>query len=607
MRSFLSAESAQPFPATEAELFSAEFFFELQQYLAVMTKGLRNNAMVALEVVETKLRELFVREFEVWSSERYFTKKNTAEFISDLIPFFDEYAALMPVVTYKYGPNGIQEGYTESMSDIAYNFIGKLEALGLATERAVLEWRVAQTVENWMANDELEVGDMLVGASPRGLRSELYPGKHKKNYIFWNIFVKTVDGFELRQYRSYDPNKLLPQLQNQLLDLHGTEVFATQTPKKADHQTINRLVTLSNIVTEHIEQIIYQHKQKWSVDIDKDLPKLDAVEYHAQVQQMTDLCVQELRTLMAAESDSHLASLQLDELIATVKIALHKWVETHALNYQSDEEDYELNAEELKEVWQTKLAKEDGQKLDEGQRSLLKNFTSMTKLNPHLPLRGLLSWGHCITGTPFSMSAQILKLQNVQLKSLAGVQMSGAELSMSLSSEEKAALANELAELIQVSVHGEIWYVPADYLDEPGCYWDESLQSVVGPCGIPLAQDTLAMNEATYNYLMSQLVEQDLAQDSDLDVTQKHSAISLYRLIESRLFRSSIGIDNWINDNVLASQKESLGPELKKLHQQLTSSLNPLLFLHGIVKKLIMNNETSLIEKITGECSPAAA
>lgn len=395
---------------------------------------------------------LFPQKNKLWSSKRYFhaaalNKEHSAttapliqnELQADMQSFFDEFAALMPVVAYSYGLNGIQNGYSQSMGEIANHHLAEQNLKNLPTERAQMEVAVAQTIESWMKSEHTEVGSRLLAISPRGTKPEGYPGLNKKNYVFINIFEKDDNGFLLRQYRSYDPNDKLPIVQAQVLStLPSSEVYASPTQyKRKDLQTINTLISLEpQIDLARIESIIYADKKDWAVDIDVQLPKLDAHSYHRVVSQAINFCLQQFSEMTASDSIPDTAIQDFDILLTTVKDSLTKWVETHALNYESKEEAHSLDFDTILAVWQTRCAKENGEQLNKEQHHLLKGFENITALNPSLPLKGLTSWAHCIVGTPTSL----LKLQNPEmLNALKMNQLSHGELANFIG-KERAAL-----------------------------------------------------------------------------------------------------------------------------------------------------------------------
>ena len=261
-----------------------------------------------------------------------------------------------------------------------------------------------------------------------------------------------------------------------------------------------------------------------------------------------------------------------------------------------------IDENELEEVWLAEVALDEGKALSASQQSLLSKFKNVTKLNPGLPLKGMMSWGHCLAGSPFSMSAQVLKMNGLKMNAI-GMNAGGLENGLAaLNTQEKDQLAAELAQLTRITVNEEVWYVPADYLDEPGCYWDEAQDCVVGPCGIPLSQDSLARTEAEFDTLMKYLVKQDFANDPELDVEQKISAIHLYDLLENKLCKSSIGIDGWINNNIAVTETDDLGEKLRALHEQMESNSNPLLYLYTTVRDLIVDNQKEEIDEYIKEC-----
>lgn len=382
--------------------------------------GLFNFSLLESSPFSTK-----TQKNKLWTSQRYVeagalqTKPNPdhspilRELSVDLQSFFDEHAALMSVVKYDYGPNGIQNGYSQSMAEIAQHHLEFQQLNDLPLERASLELAVAQTVEAWMADEQVEVGARLASISPRGTKPEGYPGLDLRNYALVNVFEKTKDGFVLQQYRSYDPNQYFPQLQDKLLEsCSGKLLLAAQPHTRQDLTTINSLVEVPpTFDLSQIEHLVYAHKKKWKVNIDTQLPKLDLAQYQALTNQTVQFCLKEFEQLLEKSADTETTIKHFDLLILTVKESVTKWTETHAQNYEQTEDTHELNFDQIKVTWQARCAQADGQHMTKEQKSLLKKFENVTALNPALPLQKMTSWAHCIVGSPTSL----LKLQNPKL------------------------------------------------------------------------------------------------------------------------------------------------------------------------------------------------
>lgn len=554
----------------------------------------------------------------LWSSKRYFAAKELAspsqenqevlhkQLAVDLRSFFDEYAAFMPVVRYDYGINGMMNGYSQSMTEIAANHLDDLIEKGMPLERASAELAVAQAVESWMRTPNLPVGERYLAISPRGSKAEGYPGLNQKNYIFINIFEKTETGFALQQYRSYEPNADLPALQKKLRQTTNgrfTPALAAE-PIRQDLQVISNLMHISTSASlAEIESILFENKHKWPVKIEK-LPQLNAQRYQQELSAVIVFCLQQFDALTTADHETKSMIDQYDLLITTVKEYFIKWVEDHASNYHKElPADYSLKFEEIKSVWEIKAAQEEGQKISGEEKKLLKHFKTVTALNPSLPLRGLTSWAHCITGTPFSATTKLMNLRLNQLSATNILSLNQQSLTevLSMNEKEKKELQNQLLTLIRIQVGPEGWYVPADYLAEPGCYWDEATKQAFGPCHIPLNQDPLVMTEAEYAAVMAALFAEDLENDPSLSLEEKVFGKQLLKKLQAKLFKASIGLDTLINNDLL-DISASLGPTLNQLKHELYESLNPALQLILYLKQLLSNHETETLEALEEEC-----
>lgn len=396
---------------------------------------------------------LFEKKVKLWSSKRYveaalLTKHNLAEtrpqILNELRPdlksFLDEYAALLPVVKYEYGPQGMKNGYSQSMVQIAQHHLQEQELKGLPIDRAVMEVSVAETIEQWMHTPDLPLGSKIISVSPRGSKEEGYPGQNQKNYIFINVFEKTETGFLFQQYRSYDSLDETFQFQEALhKKLGGTRKYATQLPQqRKDLHAIASLVTLEPTVPlSAIEPFIYAHKDSWPVDIDTELPKLDWAAYSDISAQTVEFCLQQFIELTDDPNFSGKACEHYTLLINTVKESLIKWVETHALNYESKQKDHQMDFDQILAVWKAKCASSDGKKLDDKQKDILEKFKNATALDPSLPLKNLSSWAHCIVGSPASLLKNIDMLNAVKANNLSHAQIS------QLIGKERAALWKE--------------------------------------------------------------------------------------------------------------------------------------------------------------------
>lgn len=398
---------------------------------------------------------IFDQKVKLWSSKRYveaahFHQDNLSEKLppiinelqTDLQSFFDEYAALLPRVKYEYGTSGMKNGYTQSMVQVAQHHLEEQELKNLPTERAMMEVSVAQAVESWMSTPDLPPGSKIVCISPRGSKQEGYPGQNKMNYIFVNVFEKKHDGFVLHQYRSYDTLDQSVQLQSLLVNEEtGSLQYAAPLPQpRKDLHVIASLVKCSpEIALSDIESYIYAHKQSWAVDVESELPQLDWNNYAAVSRQAVELCLQQFTELTNDSAVSTQTEEHFTLLVTTIKESLIKWVETHALNYESKGARHQLEFDQVLSVWKARCSQVDGKKLDSEQKTLIDTFKNATALDASLPLKGLSSWAHCIVGSPTSL----INLNNIEMmQALKGNHLSQAQITQ-LIGAERASLWHE--------------------------------------------------------------------------------------------------------------------------------------------------------------------
>lgn len=565
------------------------------------------------KIIQEKLHqahELLTRKrpAQLWSSERYFAAgalsqesdehaQVTAQLRADMRSFFDEYALLRPAVTYQYGPSGMQDGYSESMSQIARNFITALEKSGQPVERAYRDLHTSEYIERWMLSPETQPGEMVLTISPRD--SVGYPGLDERNYIFINIFEKSADsGFLLKQYRSYEPQKMLALLQSNLAESTGGRlVQVDETPTLlAAHAVATTVLhlppesSLSKILTE-----VYARKATWKTNIDTQLPKLPEAESAEVLTQVVAFCEAQFQHIMQLDTiDIQTKNKCFDQLISTVREHFLKWTETHALNYDlsTKTEPFELDFAALAVVFQASIKEATGVKVTPEEKKLQKALSAATKLSALLPLKQTASWAHCIAGTPTSL----LKLQNVlQLPGMGGGISLSPEFAKQylalLSSAEKHALQIRLAAATTtVIVEGQVWHVPPSYLTGKGCFFDSEQDGVVGPCGILLSADDYAFSDEIYQQLTAEFEQQahvrELIADErrQLAVPEQNQATRLAVELQKLLLVSSISPEQFLQGEVLAKQERFLAyPVLQALYESLEATIDPLTHLELLV------------------------
>lgn len=576
-------------------------------WMRTLTEGLQN-----FKETVTSPR----KKHRIWTSQPYFdamalsTEAPQQELVlnqitANLESFFDEFAFLRAAVTYEYGPNGIRNGYGQSMSEVALNFLNYLKSVGAPIERAELELHVALYVEAWMNSPKIKKGEKLVFISPRGSEAEFYPGLDERNLVFLNIFEKTEKGFLLHQYRNYDPNKKLPELQERITAAgHGfTQRISSLYQGHPDHGTITTAIHLpattpiSTITTEN-----YRHKASWRMDIDKQLPSLSEAALKEQATAAIAFCCQEFVAMNHESLSQAEKSEAFDLLIEIVLNDLRKWAENAASNYDPQKQvEYAINLELDKQAWLIKRKKAKNEEISTEEKSLLQSVQSLTKLNPALPLSRAASFAHCIIGTPTSL----LKLQALapgNMLNVSGFSMEGS-LFAQMSPEERAHLRNELQQYVRVELNGEVWFVPPDYLTGKGCYIDPETGVAMGPCGIPLddPREGYAMRAEKYFQLLESLKEAAMPEELvGLSNNEQTEAINLFSLICKHILVSTTSLEKILLNDVVDTRRK-LPPQLEKVRKQVASSLDPIQTLLLTIVELYKYREKEKIEELEME------
>lgn len=487
----------------------------------------------------------------------------------DIRSLLEEYVAQRARLVYEYGPNGMRNGYTETMSQIAHNHVGYLESAGLGTARAKQEYAVAQAVEVWMATEDSSE-KYLVSISPRGMPAEGYPGYQLENYALINVYERTGHGtFVLRQFRSYDSNADLDGVQRQLVHncTGRIEDLPRVNPQHPELPLIARLLYLPEETSlSAITECVYQNKADWVVDIDKQLPDLPLEAYLEQQTALVTYCLDQFSQLyLDKQLSSEQISMLFDGLIELSISKLAKWVDDHAQNYDhSVDQPYQLDLQELDTAWTVQRKELLGVSLSTQERSVLDQFAATTQLAAGSPMGRLMSMAHCITGTPLSVIRPDI-LNAIQLNQLTHSQL------VNVIGAERA----------------KKW-------SEGNCRSCEKSGILVGECSICLHCE-LALGEQN-----SQQQEIDQLESFLLNAAapqQRARALELHRQLTSKLFKQSIGVQDFLDSNYLdpaaLSSTNTERADFSIIAQQLHQSANPMQTLEKIVWQLSENNNSN--------------
>lgn len=616
MRSFLSAETSfNPFNWKIAEkpaepIVSTELFPEV---------------VLPTEHISWE-SEFYFNDLQKLSLEK--TLAHLPEFKKriekDALSFFKEFGAFQSIISYpNYTPFGIEGGY--SSSDVVERCIAfaKLqESLGLPAERAWLDVDLQKQIRNWMLDKKIQPDSWIISFSPRGTVKEGYPGEEEKYYnCIHAVRCENDLSRTFTQYDSWDTNEQFAELQNIL----GSKGRLVQVPiKHSDpataHELLSRYVLLppgalkpplpGKYTSDALTEMVMRNKETWAENPDVISPKIQEEKLKRTTTALAKLVSQEFEKIVTAQlyeksgmKDPKKASTELNLLVQTIRLAMKRW--SHDCAENIDEQNKILTEmaspeylAELIRTWKAECKAAAGTASEEDHR-VISQFKLSVTLPDLSPIHRAASLAHCIAGTPVSLGMQISQMQGLSLNGVNGISING----IAFSEQERSKYLEDLKRLVRINVHGEVWYVPADYLADPGCYWDAEQNCVMGPCGIPLNQDPYAQTESQYNFLLNQLMNEEFATDSDLNVTQKQSAISLLESLRLKLCKASIGLDSLINNNFAITDTHKLGPFLQELHQEMSNSDNPLYFLKRTVRTLVVNNQQHFIEILEEECS----
>jgi hypothetical protein len=548
----------------------------------------------------------------LWTSASYFSQlahldKETLNnsLTWDIISFLHEYVGLKDKKIYPYGQRGIMDAYPVRTSQLCQNQEQILKQRGLETTRAQLETKAALTIETWMKDQTVQVGEKLIIISPRGKISEGYPGLDPENYVFINVYTKIGDNdFQLVQYTSYAREKELQGLQEQFFEKLAGQTYSPEIelgPSREikigslSHQIIDKPIFIpANVQFIQIEELIYQDeqdKEKGWITTRKDLPQVDEQLFEQQLQIVLEMLLQQFWIL--TEQTPNLAITQFDQLITIVREHFLKWVEEHAPNYQTDENfaPYALNLEIILERWQLSI-REQETKLSKEEEDKLKNIKEKIALNPLQPLMRASSVAHCIVGTPQSL-AQMMRV-NPSLLTISSPEFSSIPLSEKKNLLEKIK-SEQMTEI--VLKNEEVWMVPASFLDGRGCFVDE-FGVAMGPCDIPLEESfSFQMTKQEFDLFAQQLEQKIL--ENELEKTEEiitdkvgvGSALSneikdKINQIKQLIFKPIVSITELISGDIVSS---TIGKseEVRKIISQLRYANDPLKTCEEILQKLL--------------------
>lgn len=335
------------------------------------------------------------------------------------------------------------------------------------------------------------------------------------------------------------------------------------------------------------------------MDIDRDLPHLPEAEMKAKLALVLKFCEENFLELSQQTISLEEKIAAFDLLVELTLTDLKKWSENAATNYDPTKQKYhELDLQGVKTVWQLKLDEKNGRKLEKEEQAIISKFKITTALNTQLPFGKAASFMHCIVGgSPGNLLKSLNATSGVPGKLGTFIDIR-TEL-LTLDTNQRTDLLKKLEKLKPITVHGEIWYVPADYLKYKKCYFDSTTGKVMGPCDIPLENDPEVLSEAMYLALIEELNKpENLPQLQDLAETQREKALEIYSQLKSKFFLKSTSFEQLILNDVI-DRNQKLPPYLHQLREKIGISLNPLLELMIYLVDVIKKDKKEILESIT--------
>lgn len=562
----------------------------------------------------------------LWDSRRYFSKHTSAlseqeiqsfDLQDDLLTLFDEYASFLTVKIYPYGPYGLHNRYSTLTSQLSDNFQQALVAAGQDPTRAQLETSVARQLEQWMTDTQTETA-AIITTSPRGTLSEGYPGETQRNYNFVNVLLRTLDsptGYYLIQYLNYLSNDELASMQQQLVAQGGQlqEVDHINKPIKPAHALINQLIKLPNQPDLAKLAQLTQPKTRSNRHLTKH-PQLDPLRYATARDQLIAVLSVKYQQLTTSQ-DRASAAHQFDVLVTKVALPmLKKWVETQAENYHDQVIEQSLDLAKLDRLWELEIKRATRQ-LTPLEKQELKGETRQLALDVSLPM-ARLSLAHCVVGTPPSLLSQASGLSlNLNAPQLAG-----------LSLEQTRAAESVLNQLTLIWVHNQETNVTEPYYillsdqsltDEylHSCYRANNQAPILGPCHVPLSEDSLLLpilgqgrviDQATYFALQQHLAAHSFAQEiaaHQADVSaEDFSTMTILLQTLIQLF-CSVNLSNLIAGVIECDPQDVLPAEMR---HRLITALNPIPVLTQLIAELDPAQHQQTVSSLMALGVPAA-
>lgn len=574
-----------------------EFFFLSQFILDFLDQATQQYKK--LTYVVRKFRGLESR-VSVWNSKALLERFSQSEYESvDAIrsALWMDWQTLLhetffwKTPTYELFSTGVDQSYQEELPEIGQNFIDNQQRKGADPTRAEIENNNMRRLNHWM-NDPDATASVLVWISPRGKKSEGYPGLDAKNPVMVNYYLRNSSGeVSYQQFKVWSDNTELQALQQQLMVnfdgqlLHNN--LSNQIQLAAELQIIDQLIKLpATFSATDIETPLNENEDRWPVERSQ-FPVINLAEFNQLSQRVFEHYFQAVLSPLTNQDETSLKKQlqQLDVLFSSAFQAMLKYGEqflpadnkqqTHKKQIEKLTIDQIFNRYQEKSTLQTNVLS--GKKLTPAQIGKLKELNTFFMVSNRM-----FSLAQCGVFSPISLAFKV--------NSFAGLKTELGGLSITNKQELLKQLEQEEFIELDLTDQGatQVWMVPASYLADPGCRVGTGEEKdgfvmengrVYGPCitpefpfGIPLddplEQLAMPLTQQQYNELLHTLqletqesqfdeIEQHLQENLDDQAPDSYLIWQTFHQIKDKILKPTLSIQELLNSDFV-SQKAKL-------------------------------------------------
>lgn len=542
-------------------------FFALADALAQQHSTSIATKNEVLQAHEQQPNQDDAKMLSTWQTESFYTRWQLArlpetrqqilqDFSLDIGTYYDEYARAGLALEYpSYGPNGVNNTYSERISDGTKRAINRQKEARLPTTRAEIDHRAALAFEEFIGAQHSAVGQKLVFISTRAHPNEGgYPGVSEKNYVFVNVYEKKADGTaRFTQFRSFDTTAQSKSLQEKLLTpsssggfdgaIFQTSRHARPNISEQRHAVADRLIVLpSSVALTDLTPHIYQHSDEWYIQ-PQEFAQVDATLYYDKKQEVS--ATLEGIFIQIVKNNQQQLLPKFNQLVTLyVRDSFKKWIDFQATNYTHERQPHAITAESIIAMWQ-QLTSTDAAEVAE-----LQEQRSTWKLSIYSPMNRISSIMQCSVGSlrqinptfNATMGANSLSLR-LNPSTLASLERND-QLSLL-----KEALASGYV-LVDLRADGaqKVFLVPPKYMEGLGC--DVIDKRVVGPCA-----DAGNPALARYNHRIP------------LDDPRDTLALEVPLELIEQLQEATASLDSMIKETVAPADRDEAKKLIKKLYK----------------------------------------